>query len=115
MKKHFVNVRALAILACLFASSIFAQDGWLLSAQPPIVARADFSQVKVHFTNTSDKVLHGITMHSKDKDGTKSSRVIIDTIEPHKTVAIDFIPELFLDETTATCTNYSKPLPIKLL
>jgi hypothetical protein len=110
-----MNVTTLAICACLVATSVSAQDGWLFSAQPPIVARADFSQVKVYFTNTSEKVLHGITMHSKDKDGTTSSRIIIDTIEPHKTVAIDFIPELFPDGTTITCTNYSKPLPIKLL
>jgi hypothetical protein len=54
-------------------------------------------------------------MHSKDKDGAKSSRVIIDTIEAHKTVAIDLLPELVSDDTTITCTNYSKPLSIKLL
>jgi hypothetical protein len=115
MKSPATYLRTLTVAALLCATPLSAQDGWLFSAQPPIVVRAAIAESKVYFTNTSDKPLHGITMKSKDKEDTKSSRVIIDTIEPHKTVAIDLLVELLSDDTTITCTNYSKPLPIKLL
>ncbi|MEI7774415.1 MAG: hypothetical protein WCK17_06535 [Verrucomicrobiota bacterium] len=109
MKTTILALILSSFLAFLAASST-AQDGLFTSAQPPIVVRLGVDDGKVYFTNTGEKVLHGITMNTKDKDGKKSSKVIIDTIDPHKTVAIPFLLKLFVEGTTLTCTNYSKPL-----
>ncbi|MEP6821563.1 MAG: hypothetical protein ABI946_04355 [Chthoniobacterales bacterium] len=106
---RFVSI-LFTTLALSISSPLSAQDGWFFSAQPPIVIR--FADLKVYFTNTGDKVLHGVTVTSIDKDKNKSSRVIIDTIEPHKTAVVDFAVEFVLD-ASLTCTDYSKPLPIK--
>ena len=112
----------------VFASAVFvvstllsftptnAQDGWVLSAKPPIVVRRDVETVNYYFTNTSDKTLHGIKINSV-KDGKAQSVVIIDTVEPHKTAAVGFarIHESSsgsLREATITCTNYSSPIKL---
>jgi len=91
---------------------LLAQDGWLFSASPPIVVRYDSNEGAVHFTNTSDVTIHGVTLHNGEKH-----RVIIDTIEPHKTVAVDLASVsglMIYGEMTITCTNYSKPLKVKI-
>jgi hypothetical protein len=78
-------------VAILFTAPVGrAQDGILFSTKPPIVVRLDGDTVSYHFTNTSDKPLHGITINSV-KDGQQQSVVIIDTIEPHKTVAVEMV------------------------
>ena len=96
-----------------------AQDGWLFSATPPIVVRYDNNEGSFHFTNTSDAPIHGVTLHGVTLHGDEISRVIIDTIEPHKTVSFDggtSIPSglIVLGKMTITCTNYSKPLKVNL-
>jgi len=114
--KHFIAAVLTATFVCIFtASTVRAQDGLVFSAQPPIVARLGSGDGKVYFTNTGDKVLHGITVNNKDDKGNITSKVIIDTIEPHKTVAIDFAAELLINDPTLTCKNYSKRLPVKLI
>ena len=116
------RIRITAFLVLFCTSPIFAQDGWLLSATPPLVIRFDRPTVAVNFTNPSDKVLHGITLNTV-KDGQKASRVIIDTIQPHATFSI-FSPELMehdgaflkelLSDSSVTCNDYSKPLKISI-
>jgi hypothetical protein len=106
------NLTALLIAMIAWHSTVSAQDGLVFSAQPPIVVRFDG---RVHFTNTSEKVLHGVTVNNKDDKGNKTSKVIIDTIEPHKTVTIDLAVEFLANNPTLTCTNYSKPLPVNLI
>jgi hypothetical protein len=113
--KHF-RIFKLCFGLLLYANLASAQDGFFNSAPPPVIIR--FADGKAHFTNSSDKVLHGITMHSQDSEGKKSSKVIIDTIEPHKTVALKFLDDttativrLLFDKTTITCEGYSKPIP----
>lgn len=65
-----------------------------------------------HFTNTSDAPVHGVTLHT-EKDGEKQSRVIIDTIEAHKTVEVDMsILADIASGATITCSHYSKPLKV---
>jgi len=110
--RHFVakGFFTLLALALLPLSHMEGQNGMFFSAQPPIVVRPSTNDFKIYFTNTGDKVLHGITLTSGND--TRSSRVIIDTIQPHATVAIDFIGEIYLN-AELTCTNYSKPLPVK--
>ena len=111
----------------LFATApAFSQDGWFFNATPPIVVRGiqdpgGRNEPTYNFTNTSDKIIHGITLNWKNGQGIAQSRVIIDTIEPHKTetVVLDWayvsheIPDnASKDSITVTCTNYSKPLNI---
>lgn len=88
------------------------QDGWLFSATPPIVVRWDGSTSTFYFTNTSDAPIHGVTLHSKS-NGESKSRVIIDTIEAHKTASVgsEILGDV-VSEGTLTCTHYSKPLKI---
>ena len=107
MKNTLLAAILVSFLSLLTTPST-AQDGLFTSAQAPIVVRLGSGDGKLYFTNTGEKVLHGITMNTKDKDGNKASKVIIDTIEPHKTVAIPVLVELLFDDTTLTCTNYSK-------
>ena len=109
----------ISFIATLFAILVIspvcqAQDGWLFSAKPPIVVRLDGETVSYHFTNTSDKPLHGIMINTI-KDGQERSTVIIDTIEPHKTVAVEMVLLINiaggrLSDATLTCTNYSSPI-----
>ena len=116
------RIRITAFIVLLCTSSLFAQDGWLLSAAPPLVVRFDRPTVEVNVTNTSDKILHGLTLNSV-KDGQKASRAIIDTIQPHATFPI-FSTELMehdgalmeelLSDSSVTCTDYSKPLKIAI-
>lgn len=104
------SVSYLILMAALPMVAL-AQDGWLFSATPPIVVRYD-GECCFHFTNTSDAPIHGVTLHNGEK-----SRVIIDTIGPHKTALVDLgaIPSgLVVNGGTITCTNYSKPLKVNL-
>src|SRR6266581_3113569 len=78
-----------AVLPLMSANTAHAQDNWLFSAKPPIVVRYDdASPYQFHFTNTSDKPIHGIKLHWTE-DGKEFSWVIIDTIEPHKTELVE--------------------------
>jgi len=111
-------LRSVACLILIAAGPVIvlAQDGWLLSATPPIVARYDFNGLAFHFTNTSDAPIHGVTLHHTEKDSTETSRIIIDTIGPHQTVLVD--PSMsggigMFINSTVTCTNFSKPLKVK--
>ena len=114
--KHIIAAFLIAFAMCDFAAStVRAQDGVVFSAQPTIVVRLGTGDGKVYFTNTGDKVLHGITVNNKDDNGNKTTKVIIDTIDAHKTVAIDLAVELLINNPALTCTNYSKPLPVKLI
>jgi hypothetical protein len=104
-----LRLSAWLIVVASVPMNTLAQDGWLLSATPPIVVRFDG---EFRFTNTSDKPIHGVTLHST-KDGQTTSRVIIDTIEPHKTVSVDArISAEVLNDGTITCANYSKPMKV---
>ncbi len=97
-----------------------AQDGLIFSAQPPLVVRFDKS-AGMKVTNTTSKILHGITLRST-VDGKEVSRVIIDTIQADATVLLDgetlmanngeLAEQFFTPGATITCTNYSKPLPV---
>lgn len=114
--KPTLSFIATAVAILFTAPACHAQDGWLFSAKPPIVVRLDGDTVSYHFTNTSDKPLHGITINSV-KDGQQQSVVIIDTIEPHKTVAVEMLRLINiaggrLSDATLTCTNYSSPLKL---
>jgi hypothetical protein len=103
---------AYLILMAVLSSVAPAQDGWLFSATPPIVVRFDSSDSTLHFTNTSDAPIHGVTLHNGQEH-----RVIIDTIEPHKTALVDLAILTGLvvaGETAVTCINYSKPLKVNL-
>jgi len=111
--KHRLALFILCIALGFQTPTAGAQDGWLFSARPPIVVR-DGHDGYFYLTNTSDQVLHGITIHNNDK-GTETSQVIIDTIEPHKTATINFSVKFLINDPALTCTNYSKPLPLKLL
>src|SRR4051812_26672698 len=87
--KRFVIMPLILLGLCLFMPALMhAQDGAIFSAQPPIVVRPGNHDGKIYFTNTGDRILHGITLNNKDSSGAKTSKVIIDTIEPHKTVAV---------------------------
>jgi hypothetical protein len=114
--KSAISSIAIAVTAMLTVPACHAQDGWFLSAKPPIVVRLDGETVSYHFTNISDKPLHGITINSV-KDGQQQSAVIIDTIEPHKTVAVAMVRVINsaggrLSDATLTCTNYSSPIKL---
>src|SRR5438309_1939264 len=105
-------LRSVAYLILMAALPVvtLAQDGWLFSATPPIVVRFDGNEIAYHFTNTSDAPIHGVTAHNGEK-----FRVIIDTIEPHKTVSVEpwiLSGIVVFGEMTVTCTNYSKPLKV---
>ena len=108
--KHYLGFLFFALSFGLLTLAAEAQDGLLFSAQPPLVFRSD--GLKVYFTNTSDQILHGITLHNDNK-GEKTSTVIIDTIEPHKTAMLEWNISVPVSEPTVTCTNYSKPLSLK--
>lgn len=103
-------------VAILFAAAVCdAQDG-LFSAKPPIVVRRDVNTVTYNFTNTSDKPVHGVTINSV-RNGQPQSVVIIDTIEAHKTVAVDWARVIEsaggrLSDATITCTGYSSPIKL---
>ena len=114
------RICAITCLLLMYALPLFAQDGWLLSATPPLVVRFDRKTVAINFTNTSDKVLHGIKLTSI-KDGQTTSRVIIDTIQPHETFVMysseylandGMLYKQMLSDASLTCTDYSKPLRI---
>ena len=111
--KRYVPRFTLCMILGFVALVVHAQDGWLFSAQPPIVVRFG-NDGNYYFTNTSDHVLHGITIHNND-NGKVTSKVLIDTLEPHKTAALTFDPRFVLNTPALTCTDYSKPLPIKAL
>jgi hypothetical protein len=105
---HLRSVAYLILMAALSTTAL-AQDGWLFSATPPIIMRYDGSAA-FNFTNTGDATIHGVTLHNG-----KEHRMIIDTIEPHKTVsvALSDLWWLVAGEMTVTCVNYSKPLKVK--
>lgn len=110
--KFFSPARLAACLLVLF--SVIpgtAQDGIIFSAKPPITVRYAINDLKVYLTNTSDKILHAVTVNNVWSDGKTVSKVIVDTIEPHKTVAVEWRVELV--EGTLTCDKYSKPLPFQ--
>lgn len=114
--KCIIGSVALATAFILTGSACNAQDGWVFSAKPPIVVRQDLETVTYHFTNTSEKPLHGVTINSV-KNGESQSVVIIDTIEPHKTVAVDWSRVIAsapggLHDATITCTDYSSPIKL---
>lgn len=100
---------AYLILVSVLPMVALAQDGWLFSVTPPIIMRYDGS-ASFNFTNTSESPIHGVTLHNG-----KEHRMIIDTIEPHKTisVALSDLWWLVAGEMTVTCVNYSKPLKVK--
>jgi hypothetical protein len=107
-----------ATLALITAGvSADAQDGWLVRAKPPIVV-SYASDEYLHFTNTSDKNIHGIKLHWTE-DGNDRSLLIIDTIHPHKTVFRErkeleecCALEKHYTEATLTCDGYSSPIKI---
>jgi len=108
------SLRAVAYLILMVSLRTVApaQDGWFFSSKPPIVVRYDRDEIALHFTNTSDVPIHGITLHHG-----KEHRVIIDTIDPHKTAAVDLAVVAGLvvtGEMTFTCANYSKPMTVSL-
>jgi hypothetical protein len=114
--KTIISSIATAVAILFTAPACYAQDGWFFSAKPPIVVRLDGDTVSYHFTNTSDKPLHGVTINGV-KDGQQQSVVIIDTIEPHKTVAVEMLRLINiaggrLSDATLTCTDYSSPLKL---
>ena len=107
---------AFLLVASLLPRLCAAQDGWLFSAQPPIIVRFDREALVFRFTNTSDRPIHGVTLHT-EKDGQKQSRVIIDTIEPHGTASVtdaSVTVAAAARDATITCNNYSKPLKVLL-
>jgi hypothetical protein len=86
-----------------------------MSAKPPLVISRDMENLTYHFTNTSDKTVHGIKV-SATKDGKQFSTVIIDTIKPHETASVD-LNRLWEasardKEATITCVDYSKPIKL---
>jgi hypothetical protein len=114
--RHLPLLFLLAI-AFISPSRAGAQDGWLFSASPPVVTRWDSQGFAFHFTNTSDKPLHGITLHTK-KDDQDRSRVIIDTIAAHQTASVSALSDTTIlgdvvSGATITCVDYSKPLKIQ--
>ncbi len=119
MKGRLISTIAAILVAHFVNAPADAQDGWFRSAKPPIVVSYDGEpDYEFHFTNTSDNVLHGVKLHW-EKDGQQLSWVIIDTIEPHKTVRVDAVRLekcCALDQTyreaTITCDNYSSPIKI---
>jgi hypothetical protein len=103
---------AYLILMAALPMVALAQDGWLFSATPPIVVRFDGNEATLYFTNTSDAPIHGVTLHNGQEH-----RVIIDTIEPHKTASVNLAiltGLIVARETAVTCANYSKPLKVDL-
>lgn len=107
----------LALLGFISLPQVAAQDGWLFSASPPIVTRYEAHESAFHFTNTSDKPVHGVTLHTT-KDGEARSRVIIDTIAAHETVSVRVgsDPTILTDivlGASLTCVDYSKASKIK--
>ena len=110
------TIKAIAFAVAILTTACDAEDGRIFSAKPPIVVRRDVETVNYYFTNTSDKTLHGVKINSV-KDGQPTSVVIIDTIEPHKTVAVEFSRMLAsaagsFRDVTITCTNYSSPIKL---
>jgi hypothetical protein len=97
----------------------YAQDGWLLSAKPPLIIRYDDTpNYQFHFTNTSEKAIHGIKLHWT-QDGNERSWVIVDTIRPHETVLVQVTAlekccdlDKHYREATLTCDGYSSPIKI---
>ncbi len=113
MSTRLRTIAGFLLTLFLLSAPADAQDGWLLSAKPPIVFRFGNG---LNFTNTSDKPIHGITLHGKTAEGAPTSLVIIDTISPHRTVTIENAQALVMiaGGATITCTNHSKPLAISL-
>ncbi len=92
---------------------------WPFAEAPPIIIRFDPANgVLVHFTNTSDKILYGITVTASE-DGKDVSRVIVDSIEPHKTVTVSLGEAIAagmrpLTKVGITCKAYTKPLIVEV-
>ena len=102
----------------LILNGAVAQDGWFTKASPPLVIQLSNSNQSVEFTNTSDNIVHGITLH-KTVEGTDVSCVVVATIKPHETVTMeesrtteDFFAKSPETEIFVTCLNYSKPIPL---
>ena len=114
----------------LIGAQGLAQDNQVPSANPPIVfARAADSRSgqTFNFANATDKVIHGVAVHWKDKNGSKKRVTVVDTIQANTTYKMrpDEIPlELWaaiLPDSTAqrgsftvTCTTYSTPIKIDI-
>lgn len=106
------------LLVTLLVSSVYAKDGIFLSDIPPVVVR--FSKWGFEVTNTSDAIIHAVTLTSVT-NGQKKSEVISNTLLPHTTLTlaqddlahtvnkIGFIKE---SKRSITCKDYSKPLLI---
>ena len=107
----------LSLFSLLLISACTPNDGPARTA-PPLIFRTQpdpqDGRVKFYFTNKSDKVLHGIRINS-NKDGRLLSKIIIDTLEPHKTELVDLaIMGAIISgnwrEATITCEDYELPI-----
>ncbi len=104
--------------------TLSAKDGFFFPDSPPISIRlvGNGNTSYVHFTNTSDGVIHDIAV-TGTRDGKKVTEVFIDTILPHKTSSIS--SDKFLDVLSALdpatkekpsvivfliCKDHTKPL-----
>ena len=89
-----------------------------MNAAPPLVIRLSNNNHSAEFTNTSENILHGITLH-KTVGGTDFSCVVIPTIKPHESVTMeesrstsDFFEKNPDATIFVTCLHYSKPIPL---
>lgn len=106
------------ILVLICFCSARAQDGLFTLAKAPLTITRDVQTHDFSFTNTGNKTLSRIRItsaHGKDL----RSVVIIDTLEPHKTVVYDISKSLArgadYHEATITCLKYSVPIRLDQL
>jgi hypothetical protein len=110
MKHTKLGIYTILVFATILTS--LGQDTWITSAEPPLIYRGGNQDDRYYFTNTSEKVIFGVTINY-EKNRSKKSKIIIDSIEPQKTQSI-YAHDLFsipnIMEATVTCKGYSKPI-----
>lgn len=101
MKRSLYFLPLVIALNCLSAGLLSRfQD-------PPVTFSMSITNFQVHVTNTSDEVIHAVTVTGSTE---KLTVVVADTIEAHKTVTFtppgNLFPLVFLREFVVTCQSY---------
>lgn len=113
-------------MASLVCCSLTARDGLIFNDVAPITVSFKFSEYSgsyIGFLNTSDEILHNVTL-SGVVGGNKVSVVVLETVPPHKTQMlreVDLLKTLDklgiphtgpISGITITCQHYSKPVAV---
>jgi hypothetical protein len=122
-RKAFLLIGAFTFVC----GTLKARDGLIFNDVAPISVRFVYSGQHISFLNTSDEIIHDITLSNR-LDGKSVSMVVIDTIHPHRASILccdalnSALERLGLKSDgsgvsgsglTITCKYYSKPTPVK--